>query len=328
MSDKRIIKVNPELFKIPDTTKKKREPKQPKEIKIKSSSRRNNNNNTVKKKLLNLLRRKQDEKVKSHSNKDKISTKAKNQEILDNFEDEFKSSLEYLNNLSKNTQLTHHAPHNATVKQPSTSYENVHLTLPKELQEADITHHITPMFEPSPQPISTTSTQSNPTILPLVKQEPPKYGCLKNGSLPTYRTWHRNQTQRVYPVLNNPSSIVKPPSQAETSVIPSKKPCKRRKIVRRNFTIGKFHNKPKVGILVSNRTLRRDVTTKQKLIQQTQLDDIKKDLVKKGFIKIGCTAPPNVLRKMYECVSLMCGDIKNHNPDNLMYNYLHGENTY
>jgi len=36
MSDKRIIKVNPDLFKIPDNTKKKREPKQPKEIKIKA----------------------------------------------------------------------------------------------------------------------------------------------------------------------------------------------------------------------------------------------------------------------------------------------------
>ena len=58
MSDKRIIKVNPDLFKIPDNTKKKREPKQPKEIKIKA--KKNNNNTTVKKKLLNLLRRKLD----------------------------------------------------------------------------------------------------------------------------------------------------------------------------------------------------------------------------------------------------------------------------
>jgi hypothetical protein len=200
------------------------------------------------------------------------------------------------------------------------------LTLPKELQEAEVMHTMT-----TPQSITEPPMQLTPIVTPpSIKSEPPKYGCLKNGKLPTYRTWHRNQTQRVYPVLNNPSPspIVKPLSQSATSVIPSKKPCKRRKIVRRNFTIGKFHNKPKVGILVSNKTLRRDVTTKQKLIQQTQLDDVKKELVKKGFIKIGCTAPPNVLRKMYECVSLMCGDIKNHNPDNLMYNYLHGENNY
>jgi len=319
MSEKRIIKVSPDLLKIPDNTKKKRQPKQPKEMKMKSS-KRNTNNNTVKKKLLSLLRRKQDEKIKPQSKNEKTTTKAKNQEILDSFEDEFKNSIEYLNNLSKNEQITHR-PHNSTIKQPMNSYENVHLTLPKELREAEMIHTM-----PMPEPDSSMAPplQLTPTMTPLGKPEPPKFGCLKNGKLPTYRTWNRNQTQRVYPVLNNPSTAVKP--QPLTSV--SNKPCKRRKIVRRNFTIGKFHNKPKVGILVSNRTLRRDVSTKQKLIQQTQLDDVKKELVKKGFIKIGCTAPPNVLRKMYESVSLMCGDIKNHNPDNLMYNYLHGENNY
>jgi len=322
MSDKRIIKVSPDLLKISDNTKKKREPKQPKEMKIKSSNR-NNNNNTVKKKLLSLLRRKQDEKITPQSKNEKTTTKAKNQEILDSFEDEFKNSLEYLNNLSKNEQITHR-PHNSTIKQPMNSYENVHLSLPKELREAEMIHTM-PMPE-SESPMA-PPLQLTPTMTPLGKPGQPKFGCLKNGNLPTYRTWHRNQTQRVYPVLNNPSTVVKPQySHMMNSV--SNKPCKRRKIIRRNFTIGKFHNKPKVGILVSNRTLRRDVTTKQKLIQQTQLDDVKKELVKKGFIKIGCTAPPNVLRKMYESVSLMCGDIKNHNPDNLMYNYLHGENNY
>jgi hypothetical protein len=33
-----------------------------------------------------------------------------------------------------------------------------------------------------------------------IQLQKPAYGCLKNGSLPTYRNW-KNQTQRVYPVL-------------------------------------------------------------------------------------------------------------------------------
>ena len=45
MSDKRIIKVNPDLFKIPDTTKRK-EAKTTKANQIKSNH--NNNNTTVK----------------------------------------------------------------------------------------------------------------------------------------------------------------------------------------------------------------------------------------------------------------------------------------
>jgi hypothetical protein len=31
------------------------------------------------------------------------------------------------------------------------------------------------------------------------------------------------------------------------------------------------------------------------------------------------------LRKMYETAMMMCGEIHNHNPDNLLYNYLQGK---
>ena len=65
MSDKRIIKVNPELFNISNTTRKKREKnninKENKEIKVKQKTA---NNQTMKRKLLNLIRDKQDEKLK------------------------------------------------------------------------------------------------------------------------------------------------------------------------------------------------------------------------------------------------------------------------
>ena len=114
---------------------------------------------------------------------------------------------------------------------------------------------------------------------------------MKNGSLPTFRKW-RNQTQRVYPGLSKPS-IITPPPQKPPVIETIPKNNKRRKILKRNFTIGKYSNRPKVGILVSNKTLRKNVTTKQKMIQQTPLDDI-----------------------------------KNHNPDNLLYNYLNSNDNY
>jgi len=31
------------------------------------------------------------------------------------------------------------------------------------------------------------------------------------------------------------------------------------------------------------------------------------------------------LRKMYESLSLICGDVYNHNPDTLLYNYMNGD---
>ena len=99
------------------------------------------------------------------------------------------------------------------------------------------------------------------------------------------------------------------------------KPKKKRKIVRRNYTIGRSRQYPKIGVLVSNKTIRKNITTKKTLLQQTSIQDIKKFLIKKGFIKVGSIAPNDVLRKMYESVNMMCGDVQNHNPDNLLYNY-------
>ena len=49
----------------------------------------------------------------------------------------------------------------------------------------------------------------------------------------------------------------------------------------------------------------------------------KRFLVKNGFVRVGSSAPNDVLRKMYETAKLMCGEIKNHNSENLLYNFLH-----
>ena len=99
---------------------------------------------------------------------------------------------------------------------------------------------------------------------------------------------------------------------------------KQKRTLRRTYRVGKSKHYPNVSVLVSNKTLRKQITTKSQLLKQVPMEEVKKTLIKKGFIKVGCTAPNDVLRKMYESVSLVCGDIQNHNPENLLYNYLHG----
>jgi len=49
---------------------------------------------------------------------------------------------------------------------------------------------------------------------------------------------------------------------------------------------------------------------------------VKKYLIKQGIIRVGSITPNDVLRKMYESMVLVCGEIKNHNPDTLLYNYI------
>ena len=57
-------------------------------------------------------------------------------------------------------------------------------------------------------------------------------------------------------------------------------------------------------------------------VKEVPISKIKKELVRRGLIRIGTITPNDVLRKMYETVELMCGDVQNHNPDNLLHNFI------
>jgi hypothetical protein len=104
---------------------------------------------------------------------------------------------------------------------------------------------------------------------------------------------------------------------------PKKKSLKRRKTIRRTFHTGKSKTKPIISVLVSNKTIRKNITTKANLLKQKPISEIRSFLIKKGLIKIGSSAPNDVLRKMYESI-ILTGDVTNHNPENLLYNYLGG----
>ena len=96
---------------------------------------------------------------------------------------------------------------------------------------------------------------------------------------------------------------------------------KRKKTVRRTYNLGKSHTMPKVSVLISNKTVRKNISTKTEKLKHTPIEEIRTILIKKGFIKVGSLATNDVLRKMYESMVLVCGEVENHNPDNLLYNY-------
>jgi hypothetical protein len=104
--------------------------------------------------------------------------------------------------------------------------------------------------------------------------------------------------------------------------MPKLKYKKRKKTIRRTYNVGRSKYFPKIGILISNQTIRNKTTEKIQLLKQTPMPEIRKFLIKRGFIKIGTPAPNDLLRKMYESVQLVCGEIQNHNSDNLLYNFL------
>jgi len=189
------------------------------------------------------------------------------------------------------------------------------------------------------------------TITPTIKQDDitfhasvpnnsvePKYGCLKNGSLPTYRSV-MNKTQRQMPVNEDyqNNTIQAPPSpnitqnslqlsqfNALRNYNEKRKNDKQKRIIRKTFNLGKQKTKPITTVLVSSTKIRANITLKMQHLKQVSIDKIKKDLLKRGLIRIGTITPETVLRKIYETVHSICGSVQNHNKDNLLFNYLNG----
>jgi hypothetical protein len=207
---------------------------------------------------------------------------------------------------------------------------------------------------------------------------PPPFGCLRNGSLPTYRSWKQQQAtflpppqqqqlkQQYFPAPQQqqyisasqlpqpqpqiqelkfvePAPAVPVPTQEKSMIQEAhqyqkkrkeeqeqeqekeekeKNTPKRKTTKRRIFHIGKDKNQSKVGVLISNTHLRNTVKIKCNELKTKPMTDVRTDLVKKGLIKIGSSAPQDVLRKIFEASALVCGKIQNHNNDTLLHNFI------
>ena len=105
-----------------------------------------------------------------------------------------------------------------------------------------------------------------------------------------------------------------------------KKPKHQKRTIRRTYRIGKSKINPLVSVLVSNKTLRNEANLKKMALRETPMPEVKQYLRKHGFLKIGTATPNDVIRQMYENVKMVCGEVQNHNPDNLLYNYFNEKN--
>jgi len=354
MSERKTIQINPDLFKVSEKTTSRKKQSSP-NIKIKSPEKKHKQK-TLRKNVLKMIREKQQEEYKRLFDKSESKKPSIGSSSQQEFNKDFDESLEFFSSLaSKPENIEPTTNHNTTFKkypemnsvllQPNMpifidTNENVNLDLPDVFSPNINSKDVVKIHRPSLQ-------------LP----PPPKYGCLKNGSLPTYRSVFR-QTQRIYPEAPNHTyaapilmssqqniplqildkepqkSYTKDPMEIVQKYEKSKaffndksqkriKYLKRKKIFKRTYHVGRSTTKPQIGVLVSNRTVRNRISTDAQLLKQTPIHEVRKFLIKKGFIKVGTNAPNDVLRKMYESVSMVCGEIQNHNPENLLFNFIH-----
>lgn len=312
MSEKMIILDPASLNIMHNGTKKKRE--KAAKIKINPAKKKEKKTkvSTLKRNLLNMIRTNQESRLKNEP-------KNHTEDLLTPPKSDFEESVQFFNKLPKE-EVPH--VHNTTLK----SY------IPK----IDI-----PSYLPQPH-----------TSVP----DPPPWGNLKQGLKPTYRVW-RNTTEKIsrpptirQTVIDTPlspfqknyeSSLnekIKEMSEREQyasakkikqeglRVLKKKKPKHQKRTVRRTYRIGKSKVNPLVSVLVSNKTLRNEANLRKLALKETPMPEVKQYLRKHGFLKIGTATPNDVIRQMYENVKLVCGEVHNHNPDNLLYNYFNEKN--
>jgi len=371
MSEKKILSINPSIFSFDKRSSRKKRPTNEEngKIKIKSNIPKKRTDTLKKKSILRMIRQHQENRYKNLFD-EKKSTSI-NQEIqkpslvIEELDKGFKDAQVFLQNLSekkeKEDKMKNYTVKNYTVKNYNNNQVETFLT----------------NINNNSRPVS-NATQN------IVESVLPQYGCLKYGSLPTYRNY-MNKTRTNQPniiiggdkngsqtsvnqhnVISNPLNLQpnsinvpqispsnlsgnsQPLSNNENEIVEKKineslkkisemkqtasrlkqfqnkikHVPKRKKTVRRTYKIGKSRVLPRISVLVSNKTIRNNITTKSQLLKQTPIQDVKRYLMKRGFLKVGSTAPNDVLRKMYEEAVLMCGEVQNHNPDNLLHNFL------
>ncbi len=371
MSENRKININPNDFSMKNTRKKCDKTATKSAIRVKSSAKPKSNETIKRKSILKMIRNHHEDRNKQKVDKDLVNNNSTEQ--LNEFNQEFKDAQIFFENLSiqnKNkikpsnyTLKNNHIPTNSLLLHPTINSTNPNSTNPNPTNPNPTNPNPTNLIDLSNTMNTPKSTITH--INPYANVAKPLYGCLKNGVLPTYRTY-QNQTRKQLPnIVDNMTSgfesnaqlpgpmqsgpmqsgpMQSGPMQPTTLssntiatnmrsnimqqqhklIQPAKrvKHRKQKRVVRRTYKVGKNKLIPKISVLVSNKTIRNRVIEQNQLLKQTSVQDIKQYLIKRGFIRLGTSAPNDVLRQMYENMIMVGAEINNHNSENLLYNFI------
>jgi hypothetical protein len=369
MSDKKTLTINPDFFNLSNNATRKKRSKSTTGIKIKTSAAKTKDDTLKKRSILKMIRQHQEDRYKKLFEDNKPSKTSQPND--NNFNKEFQEAKSFLENLTEKKTVEQNLKNHTLKNYPNNN--------PTSLLFSPTIDTLAPM---QLNDIFSTNITNVPSMK-INTLQTPNYGCLKNGTLPTYRNY-MNQTRKniQQPIINiggnmnssNTNINTIPPINIDTnttnainrSLMSSQnggnnsqhvenkinqaidrvkqmnqtaiklqemkkkmkpKKMKQKKTKRRTYKIGKSKVLPKVSVLVSNKTIRNNINTKKQLLKQVPIQEVKSYLMKRGFIKVGSTAPSDVLRKMYESAVMICGEVQNHNPENLLYNYLNGGDT-
>ncbi|MBN21934.1 MAG: hypothetical protein CL678_11700, partial [Bdellovibrionaceae bacterium] len=194
------------------------------------------------------------------------------------------------------------------------------------------------------------TSQKNPSVsnnIDIVSEKTtdPPYGCLKNGSKPTFREWKNKTLKNRNTESNIPIHINKSFDDNRELRVPKnvgfserqkklldlqhkfqekeKKPKKiKTRRVKRKITLGKQGKI--IGVLVKSKKTRKNIKNEVTILKKKDIQEVKNYLRKHNLVKIGSSAPNDIFRSIYENAYLS-GDVRNKNADILLHNW-HKEN--
>lgn len=201
------------------------------------------------------------------------------------------------------------------------------------------------------------NNNNNPQPITALSKDVP-YGVLRGGNKPTYREYIRtqsNQTQKKAESQHSKERLeiqdykkpnlvsareqllneLKTQRQTQSKPIisiPAKKEGKKMKTMKRTITTRKFKlgrdaKKRVISVLIKNNHTRRKVKLELGQLSMIPLKDIRHYLKKNGLLKVGSSAPPDVLRTLYE-QSILAGEVNNTSKDTLIHNFFNDKENW
>jgi hypothetical protein len=101
--------------------------------------------------------------------------------------------------------------------------------------------------------------------------------------------------------------------------VPRKIKQVKRKTTIKKYKLGRYGKS--ISILIKNNKTIKKIQNAQRELKNVPIHDVKNELIKNNLLKLGSTAPSNLLRKIYEEAN-MTGKVVNVGGDTFMHNYM------
>ena len=204
-------------------------------------------------------------------------------------------------------------------------------------------------FTESPNPLVTTNplVTENPITnlreqrLEQIKHKLKRIQAEENGHKPEVQNLAKNLSildpisqigsivEELPPFDENTPAKIQEILAASEPIVEKKEPELKKyikKTIRRKFTLGRSDKMRRVAILLKDKQTRKNVINAQKELKKTSITDVRKYLRQHGIIKVGSTAPNDILRKTFES-AMLAGEVTNNNKDVLLHNFLNEETS-